>query len=97
MTYYSMGNFDKAIEASSKALSIKPDVPWVVCTLALAYVNSRDFDQAAIEYGKIVSLAKSREDLFGPISGLTEALEGNPGLAGAAGIVQQLNDALTRI
>jgi tetratricopeptide (TPR) repeat protein len=97
LTYYSMGNFDKAIEASSKALSIKPDVPWVVCTLALAYVNSRDFDQAAIEYGKIVSLAKSREDLFGPISALTEVLDGNPGLAGAAGIARQLNDALTRI
>ena len=97
LTHCSMGNFDKAIEASSKALSIKPDVPWVVCTRALAYVNSRDFDQAAIEYGNIISLAKSREDLLGPISALTEVLDGNPGLAGAAGIARQLNDALTRI
>ena len=96
-TQYSLGNFDKVIEASSKALSLKPDELWVMYNLALAYVLSEKFDQAAIEYRKIISLAKSKEDLLQPISALSEVLEGNPGLAGAAGIVQQLKDALERI
>ena len=65
-----------------------------MCNCALAYVNLEKFDQAAIEYEKIISYAQSKEDLLQPISALTAVLEENPGFAGAGYILQKLKDAV---
>ena len=95
LTYYALGNFEKAIEASSRALSIKPDELWVQSNLALSTLLAGDVTKAAVEYDKVITLAKTREDLQQPKAALEGIVSKSPEGEKGREILEKLKKALS--
>ena len=95
LTYYALGNYEKAIEAGSKAISIKPDELWIQSTLALSTFLAGNIPQAAIEYDKVMILAKTREELQPMISALEEALSRSPEAEKGKEILEKLKKVIS--
>ncbi|HZU86342.1 MAG TPA: hypothetical protein VFF78_02590, partial [Anaerolineaceae bacterium] len=56
-TYYLLGRFDFAIDASRKALAVTPDETWVRGTVALSLLVSGRVDESTQEYDAIIRQA----------------------------------------
>ncbi len=56
--YYSLGNFDAAIEAFKLAVLAKPDLANAHYNLAVAYREKKDYDNAIAEMNNVISLVK---------------------------------------
>jgi tetratricopeptide (TPR) repeat protein len=95
LTYYALRNYEKAIEASSKAVSIKSDEMWVQNNLALSTFLSGNLPQAAVEYDKVIILAKTREDLQPPITALEDVIARSPEGEKGKEILEKLKKVLS--
>jgi len=52
-----------AIRQYSVAAELRPDAPWIVRNLGLAYASLEQWDQAVQAYGKAVALAPDDQEL----------------------------------
>jgi tetratricopeptide (TPR) repeat protein len=94
LTYYAMRNYEKAVEASNKALAIKSDELWIQKNLALSTLLLGNIPQAAIEYDKVILLAKTREDLEPAIMTLEEVISKKPADEQTKAILEKMEKAL---
>lgn len=61
--YYSLGNFDNAIDVFKLAAIAKPNLPNAHYNLAVAYREKKDFDNAIAEINNVINLVdKNSED-----------------------------------
>lgn len=61
--YYSLGNFDNAIDVFKLAVVAKPDLPNAHYNLAITYREKKDYDNAITETNNVISLvAKDSAD-----------------------------------
>jgi tetratricopeptide (TPR) repeat protein len=97
LTYYTMGNYAKAVEASEKAVAVKPDELWIQVNLALASVLTKDFAKAAAAFDAVMSLAAAPQDLLHPIASLKEMVSRDQSLVSAREILVKLEDAWRRL
>jgi tetratricopeptide (TPR) repeat protein len=59
-TYYLLGRFDLAIDASRKSLAITPDETWVRGTVALSLLVTGRVDEATQEYDAMINQASDQ-------------------------------------
>lgn len=73
--YYHARQYDKAIEQYRKTLDLNPDFPLTYCTLGMAYVQKKSYEEALAEFNKANALPGSPAFAVAKIAG-TYALSG---------------------